>query len=520
MIALDIMKSIEQKFTKHTKNLVFPRLQRKAHFPFALFAVFCSILFLFSNLTAMADNRFPKPQFESGYTMPAPTAPVARSLGLETLDVAVLVGALSLAAWLVLKARSRRGIFLLSLFSLLYFGFFRKGCVCPIGAIQNVTSWLFDSQITLSLSVAAFFLLPLIFALLFGRVFCAAVCPLGAIQDVVILSPVKVNPILARLLGFIPYLYLGLGILFAATGSAYIICRLDPFVAFFRLSGELSMIITGIMFLLIGTVVARPYCRFLCPYGVLLNWMSRLSKYHATVTPTECIKCRLCEPACPFDAIQFPQSHPKPESRNIGIRRLGLMILLLPVLMGAGGWSASQLAPGLARLNPTVRLSESLRLSPQQATAAQALTVTAFNGSGTKAEDLDKQVAILQAKFRVGSWALGAFLGMVFGLTLISASIKRCRDIYEPDRGTCLSCARCYMFCPEEHVRSSVVTEPALSLSKGVPPVCLKSAADTAATTAQSPFSSIRHLLPRRTTPLISDKFKCALLAEFDRKGR
>ena len=412
-----------------------------------------TLLLLLSVLSVFSDNRFPKPQFESGYSMPATSTPAARSPNLEALDVAILFGTLSLTAWLVLKKRSRRGVFFLALFSLLYFGFFRKGCVCPVGSIQNVTLWLFDSHIALSLSVAAFFMLPLIFALLFGRVFCAAVCPLGTIQDIVILSPKKVPPVLARILGFIPFIYLGLAVLMASTGSAYVICRLDPFVSLFRLSGELPMIIAGILFLLIGTAIARPYCRFFCPYGVLLNWMSRLSKYHATITPTDCVKCRLCEPACPFDAIQFPQSYPTPEARSIGLRRLSLMLLLLPVLIGAGGWSVSRLAPVLARQNHAVRLAATLRLPPQLATPSQNLIITAFNSSGTRQEDLEKQAATIQSQFKIGAWALGGFLGTVLGFSLIGASIKRRREIYQPDRGTCLSCARCYLSCPEEHQR-------------------------------------------------------------------
>lgn len=422
----------------------------------AFIAIF---MLLLSAVSAFSDNRFPKPQFESGYSMPGTSTPTARSAALEILDVGVLLGTLSLSAWLVLKKRSRRGVFLLTLFSLLYFGFFRQGCVCPVGSVQNITVWLSDTHVALSLSVAAFFLLPLVFALFFGRVFCAAVCPLGAIQDVVILSPKKVPPVLAQILSFIPYLYLGLAVLLASTGTAYVICQLDPFVSLFRLSGELPMIIAGLVFLLIGTVIARPYCRFFCPYGVVLNWMSRLSKYHATVTPNECVKCRLCEPACPFDAIQFPQSYPTSEMRSTGVRRLALMLLLLPILIGAGGWSVSRLAPVLARHNATVKLAETLRLNPLQPLVNTSLEVTAFNGSGAKLEDFENQAAIILVRFQQGSWALGGFFGTVLGCSLIAASIKRRREIYQPDRGACLSCARCYVSCPEEHQRRELVPE-------------------------------------------------------------
>jgi NAD-dependent dihydropyrimidine dehydrogenase PreA subunit len=70
-------------------------------------------------------------------------------------------------------------------------------------------------------------------------------------------------------------------------------------------------------------------------------------------------------------------------------------------------------------------------------------------------ENLEQQAATIQTKFRYGSWALGGFLGTILGCGLIAASIKRRQEFYEPDRGTCLSCARCYLSCPEEHLRIS-----------------------------------------------------------------
>ena len=65
--------------------------------------------------------------------------------------------------------------------------------------------------------------------------------------------------------------------LFAATGAGYVICRFDPFVPLFRLTGDWTMLMTGGIFLLIGVFVSRPYCRFFCPYGILLGWLSRFS---------------------------------------------------------------------------------------------------------------------------------------------------------------------------------------------------------------------------------------------------
>ncbi|MHC5074726.1 MAG: 4Fe-4S binding protein, partial [Planctomycetota bacterium] len=104
----------------------------------------------------------------------------------------------------------------------------------------------------------------LVFTLFFGRTFCSAVCPLGAIQDLVLLRPVQVAPCLEGGLRLFAYIYLGAAVLLAATGSAFIICRYDPFVSFFRITGHMSLLVLGVCFLLIGMFVGRPYCRFIC----------------------------------------------------------------------------------------------------------------------------------------------------------------------------------------------------------------------------------------------------------------
>lgn len=411
------------------------------------------LYFLMPTLAAFAENRFPQPQFESGYTMPATTTPPPRAATVEMLDVVVLLSALSLAAWLILKKRSRRGVFLLTVFSLLYFGFWRKGCVCSIGSIQNVAAWMSGSEVGLSLSVAAFFILPLVFALFFGRVFCAAVCPLGAIQEMMILFPTRLPRPVSVALGMIPVGYLGVAVLLAATGSAFIICRCDPFVPVFRLSGEPVMFLAGVVLLVLGIFVARPFCRFLCPYGVLLNWASRLSKWHATITPTECDQCRLCERACPFDAIRMPVTSTVSESRATGVRRLKWLLVLVVVLGSAGVWGGAHLDRVLAPLNAKVRLAQALCSSDPAVEKQFSVELEAFRSGARNPDVLVSEANAIRRQFRRGGACLGGFLGLVFGLSILSVSIRRARDSYEPDRGECLSCARCYLSCPEEHKR-------------------------------------------------------------------
>ena len=117
----------------------------------ALSLVFCAATF--------GLERFPPPDFvETDHVMPSPTAPGPRVDIYEYIDAVVLAAALAVASYLVLRKRSRRGVFVLMLFSLVYFGFWRKGCVCPIGAIQNVVLSIFDKDYAVPVVVLVFFL--------------------------------------------------------------------------------------------------------------------------------------------------------------------------------------------------------------------------------------------------------------------------------------------------------------------------------------------------------------------------
>jgi NAD-dependent dihydropyrimidine dehydrogenase PreA subunit len=400
-----------------------------------------------------AGAKFPRPEFETGYLFPDMVNPAVRAGAMQAVDVAVLVGAMSLAAYLALHRRSRRGIFWLTVASLAYFGFWREGCICPIGSIQNVTLALADPTYAVPISVVLFFLLPLFFALFFGRVFCAAVCPLGAIQDLVVLKPIQLPRSLSEALGMLPYIYLGAAVLYVVTGTGFMICRYDPFVGLFRLSGSTGMLLFGGSLLLIGVFIARPYCRFLCPYGVLLNWTSRLARRHVTITPDSCIQCRLCEDACPFDCIRKPTPTDYGERLDTGTRRMGRLLVLLPLLVvGCGGVGAITHG-ALARADRTVRLADQIALEDAGRTTETTLDSETFREQGKSGEALMAEATTLRAAFRKGGWLLGGFIGLVIGGKLMWLSQHRRRTDYETDRATCFSCARCFRSCPREHVR-------------------------------------------------------------------
>lgn len=396
------------------------------------------------------EMRFPAPEFKSGYAFPETTTPTPTSETREWIDVAVFAAALGLAAWLAVKRHSRRGIFWLMIFSLLYFGFYKQGCICPIGSIQNVALALFNSHYALPLTVLIFFGLPLIFALFFGRVFCSSICALGAIQDLVAIKPITLPRRITVGLSVIPYAYLGLAVLLAATNTGFLICRFDPFIGFFRLTGGAPYLYLGAAFLIVGVVIARPYCRFFCPYGVLLGWMSRLSRRHLTITPTSCVNCRLCETSCPFDYIDKPNLGLAREDRQVGARRLGFLFLMLPVLVGLCGWTGHRLSVPLSRYNSTVAVAEQILAEKHDASLEPTLESKTFRSKGMPETELIESAITVRSRLNIGGWLVGGFVGLVFGLKLIGFSTVRTRKDYEVDQTHCFSCARCCTYCPND----------------------------------------------------------------------
>ena len=122
-----------------------------------------------------------------------------------------------------------------------------------------------------------------------------------------VLRPLQVPRLLDRVLGSLKYVYFFLVILFVVRPEVtreFLICRFDPFVGFFRFDGPAHMLMIGGAFLGLGVFVGRPFCRYLCPYGVLLSLLSRLSWKGVTITPNQELDCGLCMEACPYGAIE------------------------------------------------------------------------------------------------------------------------------------------------------------------------------------------------------------------------
>ena len=83
---------------------------------------------------AWGTQRFRPPDLGESYAAPSQPAPGARTQAMEWVDLAVLAVALAVSAHLAIRTRRRAWAFVLMLAGLGYFGVYRAGCICPIGA--------------------------------------------------------------------------------------------------------------------------------------------------------------------------------------------------------------------------------------------------------------------------------------------------------------------------------------------------------------------------------------------------
>ncbi len=237
------------------------------------------------------------------------------------------------------------------------------------------------------------------------------------------------------------------------------ICRYDPFVCFFRLVGNANIMIFVGCLLFIGLFVGRPYCRYLCPYGAVLRQLSRLSKWHVRIPPTECISCRLCEDACPYGAIHPPTVAQDSEQRQQGKRRLALLLLACPLLVVGMAGLATWWSVPLSKLHPTVQLAEQVRLEELGEAETTTDASDAFRNTGRSATDLYAEALAIRTQFRRFGALLGGWIGLVLAVKLLQLSVRRRRIDYHPDQSGCVSCGRCFLSCPVEQVRLGLIED-------------------------------------------------------------
>ncbi len=185
---------------------------------------------------------------------------------------------------------------------------------CPLGALQNTLGS--------SLKNFAFYALGfiLMFGVIFGRFICGALCPFGFLQD--LLYKIKTKKfILPKFFRILKYIILIVFVIIMPLFFVNLIGNGDP--AFCKYICPVGTLQGGIYFvnryeflkhqigalfytkmaMLIGTLLLsiasfRPFCKYICPLGLMYGLMNRVSMYKIKFNKHKCISCQKCVKVC------------------------------------------------------------------------------------------------------------------------------------------------------------------------------------------------------------------------------
>ena len=443
-------------------------------------SLFAAIGLLCFSVELDAAARNPPPVFETNYTLPQTETPFPNvSISTENLiAIAAYTGFLLLAGLAVHRWRSRKILFCLAVGSVILLGFLLKGCPCPVGMLQNLVHAVADPSRVVSWTVILLFTLPLFAALFWGRIFCSAVCPLGAVQELTTIKNLKISDRVEHFLGLFRFFWLGISVFCVVVGLGYVVCQFDPYITFFHAGTLYPLLIFSVIVLGIGFFIGRPFCRFLCPYGALLGICGLLAVRKVTITPGRCDQCKLCEHVCPYNAIVPPTPQPTSLEKRDGPLKLAGAACALPVIVFIFAHIGSAAAPRLSTFNHDIRMAQLLYAEEQKwvETSGSFPETRGLIQAGTLSDEVYQHAMETHQLFRLAGLILGGWIGFVIGIKGISLSLFYRRTDYEVDSARCFACGRCFWYCPNQQENRLLLTQ-IVQDEKAEPPMMANSSA-------------------------------------------
>ena len=183
------------------------------------------------------------------------------------------------------------------------FGFLIPGGLNPnpVSSLRTLlTAALVKHQLLLPVTAMLVFLLLMVWVS--NKSICGWGCQLGLLQDLLHRVPLpKWKPPfwLSNTVRIVAFVALVAGLV--AAGLDWI-GLIDPFQLFsFNFTLGIALFSAGV--LIASLFIYRPWCRFLCPFG-LLGWLvEQVSLFRPRINREACKECQLCVKACPTNAM-------------------------------------------------------------------------------------------------------------------------------------------------------------------------------------------------------------------------
>lgn len=186
----------------------------------------------------------------------------------------------------------------------------------PIAALMNTKDLLLTGTVP-ELHPAGMFMLIAFVAIsfLYRKAFCSWICPVGTLSEWLwqfgetvfgrtFALPrwfdIPLRGLKYILFGLFAYVVVTMPVpeIRAFLASPYGLVADVKMLNFFRLMGQTSAIVLGIL-LLLSVVVKNFWCRYLCPYGAMTGLAALISPTRIRRNPDACIDCAKCAHACP-----------------------------------------------------------------------------------------------------------------------------------------------------------------------------------------------------------------------------
>jgi len=152
-----------------------------------------------------------------------------------------------------------------------------------------------------------------VLAVVGSKLICGWACPFGALQELIYHLPIVRKsrrwriPFLVTNSIRVVLFIVAMLVLFGVVGGkeGFVIYHyVNPFNLFNFDVESVSVGVVIIASLVLSLAFYRPFCQFICPFGLLSWLLERLSIFRVRIIESRCTNCGACVRACPLDAAK------------------------------------------------------------------------------------------------------------------------------------------------------------------------------------------------------------------------